>query len=76
MLGAPPQNLFINTLFIWGSAVFNVLLATHTLSIMVLEKSVHAVKPNTTQIPFRQKKGYSTISYVGFTPMTMRKTAE
>ena len=72
-----PQNPFINPLFIWGSAVFNILLATRTstLSIMVLEESVHAVKPNTTQIPFRQRKGYSTVSYVGFMAVTMRKTA-
>ena len=53
-----PQNLFINTLFIWGSAVTNVLLAKRTsaLSIMVLEESVHAVKPNTTQIHLSDRK--------------------
>ena len=55
----------IHSSTLYSSGVFNILLATltSTLSVMVLEESVHAVKPNTTQIPFRQRKGYSTISY-------------
>ena len=72
-----PDYPRIHSSTLYSSGVFNILLATRTstLSIMVLEKSVHAVKPNTTQIPFRQRKGYSTISYVGFMAMTMRRTA-
>ena len=72
-----PWNLFINTLFIWGSAVFNAsgYMYIHTQhygirGVCTCSETKH--NPN----PFRQRKGYSTVSYVGFMAMTMRNTIE
>ena len=51
-------GIYSSTLYSSGGLQYSMLLATctSTLSIMVLEESVHAVKPNTTQILLDREK--------------------